>query len=301
MFKQLIPFLLLTLSMAAQDMPLTQVLLPNEGWEKVAEGYGHTDAAAVDAEGNFYFADVAKGTEIFKVSHNGEISTYAKGLEKISGMQFGPDGKLYCCQAGKVRQVISVDKTGSVKVLAKDVQPNDLVVTANGWIYVTETKTASIIIISPEGKFTRHKTKMVRPNGITLSVGQSFLNVSDHGSDKVWSYSINKDGSLSNEQSYMYLRTKAPMQVSKGDGMATDAYNRYYVTSEIGIQMYDPTGRMGGVILNPLGKPVNSIEFAGPELAYMYICGKDVIYRRKTKSKGIIPFNKPVAVLKFKK
>lgn len=301
MTKYIAPLFFLFSFARAQDMPLTQVLLTNEGWQKVADGYGHTDGAAVDSEGNFYFADVAKGTEIFKVTHDGKVSSYAKGLEKVSGMQFGSDGKLYCCQAGKVRQVVTVDTTGKIEVIAKNIQSNDLVVTEDGWVYVTETKTASIVIISPSNEVKRFKTKMVRPNGITLSVGQNFLNVSDHGSDKVWSYSIQKDGGLTNEQSYMYLRTRDKMLASKGDGMATDAYNRYYVTSDMGIQMYDPTGRMGGVILNPLGKPVNSIEFAGPERSYMYICGKDAIYRRKTRSIGILPFKASDKVLKFKK
>src|SRR4051794_4361744 len=51
----------------AGDMALSLVLIDGEGWEMVAGGYQFTDAPCADSDGNFYFSDVAKGTNIFKV------------------------------------------------------------------------------------------------------------------------------------------------------------------------------------------------------------------------------------------
>ena len=42
----------------AQDMPLTQVLIPGEQWELVAKGYQFTEGPAVDRQGNVFFVDV---------------------------------------------------------------------------------------------------------------------------------------------------------------------------------------------------------------------------------------------------
>lgn len=295
-------FALFFIQAFAQDMPLSQVLLDEGGqWELVTEGYGHTDAACVDAEGNFYFSDVAKGNTINKVDASGKVSVYAKDAERISGMQFGPNGILYACQGGSFKRIVKFDKEGKLSVLADKITPNDLVVTHSGWVYVTETKSRNIVAISPEGKVKRFKTSAVRPNGISLSTDQSLLAVSDHGGDKVYAYRVEENGDLTFEHPYMYLRTKTPMAVTKGDGMATDAYCRYYVTSDVGIQMYDPTGRMGGVILNPWGKAVNSVVFAGPEFNYMYICAKDAIYRRKTITTGLCFFKEPFKRKNFKK
>ena len=289
-------------NLLAQDMPLSQVLLPEGGeWELVADGYGHTDAACVDAQGNFYFSDVKSGNTINKIDSEGKVSVYAKNAERISGMQFGPANTLYACQGGSFKRIVKFSPKGDLSVLAENIIPNDLVVTHKGWVYVTETKTRKIVVISPEGKVKRFDTQAVRPNGISLSTDQGLLAVSDHGGDKVYAYKIENNGDLSNEQPYMYLRTKSPLAVAKGDGMATDSYCRYYVTSEVGIQMYDPTGRMGGVILNPWGKAVNSIVFAGPEFNYMYICAKDSIYRRKTNSTGLCFFKEPFKRKNFKK
>ena len=68
--------------------------------------------------------------------------------------------------------------------------------------------------------------------------------------------------------------------------MCTDLDGRYYVTSAVGLQMFDPTGRMGGVIASPSDKPIVSVAFAGPALRYLYVAAGDRIYRRKTKAKG---------------
>jgi len=286
----------------AQDMPLSQILLEDGGeWELVADGFGSTDAACVDSEGNFYFSDVKNGNTINMVNSTGKVTVYAKDLEKISGMQFGPNGILYACQGGSYKRILKIDKSGKVSVHAENITPNDLVTTHKGWVYVTETKTRKIVAISPKGEVQRFDTKAIRPNGISLSTDQSTLTVSDHGGDKVYAYKIEADGKLTNEQAYMYLRTRAPLSIAKGDGMATDAYCRYYVTSDVGIQMFDPTGRMGGVILNPWKKAVNSIVFAGPNLSYMYICAKDSIFRRKTKSEGLLFFKEPFKRKNFKK
>ena len=75
--------------------------------------------------------------------------------------------------------------------------------------------------------------------------------------------------------------------------MTTDAVGRYYVTTAVGLQMFDPTGRMGGVIAAPSEKPIVSVTFAGPELSYLYVAAGDKIFRRKTKTKGFVNYRRP--------
>ena len=91
----------------------------------------------------------------------------------------------------------------------------------------------------------------------------------------------------------MTMRLPAPDAPSKGDGMTSDAEGRYYVTSAVGIQMFDPTGRMGGVIAAPTDKPIVSVEFAGPDLSYLYVAAGEEIYRRKTQTHGVLSFKSP--------
>ncbi len=280
-------------------MPLTQVLIEGEDWEVVAEGYGFTDGLCTDAEGNLYFSDVKDGTAVYKVDLEGKVSEFIQDAAGISGLQWGADGKLYACVA-RGRIVVSFDKDGKMTQLADEVRPNDLVVTHDGNLYFTMTPTSEIRRIDPEGKMTVVSSgDVTKPNGISLSPDQGTLAVSDHGGKFVWAFRIKKDGTLDAAQPYMPMRTPvADPEVAKGDGMATDIHGRWYVTTAMGLQMFDPTGRMGGVIAKPQDANLVSVCFAGPDHAWLYVGCGDKVYRRKTKTKGALFFQAPRATEK---
>jgi enterochelin esterase family protein len=68
--------------------------------------------------------------------------------------------------------------------------------------------------------------------------------------------------------------------------MITDATGRPFITSHLGIQMFDATGRLGGIISKPSEKGIVSAAFAGADHSILYVCASDKIYRRKTLTKG---------------
>jgi enterochelin esterase family protein len=275
-------------------MPLSQVLVDGEGWQVVSGGHDFTDGLCSDAQGNLYFSDVRGGQVIYKIGLDGKVSDFIKDAAGVSGLQWGADGKLYACLS-RGRMLVRFGKDGKMETLAKEVRPNDLVVTFDGNVYFTQTPEKEIRRIDPEGKMTVvSKDVVTKPNGITLSPDQGTLAVSDHGGKFVWVFRIEADGSLVYPQNYMTMRTPlSDPDVAKGDGMATDADGRYYVTSAEGLQMYDPTGRMGGVIAKPQDAGLVSATFAGPGLAYLYVACGDKVYRRKTKTKGLLFFEQP--------
>src|SRR5262245_51185914 len=110
----------------AGDEALSKVLIEGEDWKEIGSGFGMTDGACGDADGNFYFSDLPKGV-IHKVTPDGKMSAWMEGGPKISGLKFGPDGRLYACTQGPKKQVIAISfSSKEITVLADDVQPNDL-------------------------------------------------------------------------------------------------------------------------------------------------------------------------------
>jgi enterochelin esterase family protein len=270
-------------------MALSLLLIEGEGWQLVSDGYQFTDAACADAEGNFYFSDVAKGTTINKITPDGKVSAFLEGTPKISGLKFGPDGRLYACAQAPKKQIVAFEiPSGKMAVLADGVQPNDLAVSHKGFVYFTETGKGQVTIIDPTGKLSNGPNGINKPNGITLSSDQGSLAVSEYGGTNVWLFRVEADGSLAHGERSMELRTPLGKSESAGDGMTTDTLGRYYVTSAVGIQMFDATGRLSGVIDRPQNKSTVSVAFAGPGLEYLYACSSDKIYRRKVKAKGVV-------------
>jgi enterochelin esterase family protein len=276
------------------DEALSKVLIDGEDWQLVAEGFGFTDGACSDADGNFYFMDLGKGTAIQKISSDGKVTDFITNAPKCSGLKFGPDGRLYACTQGPKKQLVAIEvPTGKLTVLADNVQPNDLVVSHKRYAYFTETGKGQVNIADAKGNVRVGATGINAPNGITLSPDQGTLAVSEYRGTNVWVYRVNADGSLDAGARYMELRTPVGKADSGGDGSTTDALGRYYVTSHLGIQMFDSTGRLGGVIAKPSSKGCVSIAFAGPDHEYLYACASDKIFRRKTRAKGVLFFKKP--------
>lgn len=278
----------------AGDEALSKILVDGEQWQLVAEGYGFTDGACSDAEGNFYFMDLGKGTAIQKITPDGKVSDFIPNAPKCSGLKFGPDGRLYACTQGPKKQLIAMDvPSGKVTVLADNVQPNDLVVSHKGYAYFTETGKGQVTIVDAKGTVRVGAGGINAPNGITLSPDQGTLAVSEYRGTNVWVYRVNADGSLDAGSRYMELRTPVGKPDSGGDGSTTDATGRYYVTSHLGIQVFDSTGRLGGGIAKPTSKGCVSVTFAGPRHEYLYACASDKIFRRKMKARGVLFFKAP--------
>jgi enterochelin esterase family protein len=270
-----------------------------------------------DAEGNFYFSDMkGDGVGIYKISPDGKKTKLSD--EGVSGLKFGPDGRLYACQGAKKR-LIAIDlKTNAIEELATDVQPNDLVVDSKGHIFFTETGKKQIVFVDAKTKEMRvvdetptvltfnGQAKMPigvnAPNGITLSPDQGTLAVSDYRGGNVWTFRVNADGTLDAKMPYMTMRLPIDPKgefkqaepppynsASGGDGMCSDEQGRYYVATTLGVQVFDPTGRLCGVITRPqLDKPLTSCTLSGEARAYLYVTNGDKIFRRKVQATGSI-------------
>lgn len=278
------------------DMTLLKLLIPGETWQPVVEGLGFADAPCVDAAGNFYFSDM-KAPAVYKIdAASGKQTEIAK--EAVSGLEFGPDGRLYGCQGAKSRVVAIDPATGAVQEVATGVTPNDLAVTGDGFVLITETKTGRVLRIDPKsGQATEAAAELNRPNGIVLSNDGGTLAVSDSGSDRVWTFRVNAGGMLDAQMPTMTLRQMIDPQgefkfnepppyvtASRGDGSAVDKAGRYYVTSGVGVQVFDPTGRQCGVLPKPIeAQPLTSCVLAGENRDYLYVTNGNTIFRRKVK------------------
>ncbi len=269
------------------DLALSGLLLPGRDWEMVVEDGKFVDAPCSDAEGNFYYSDLGAGTGLHKIAPDGTRSVFHAKAVGISGMKFGPDGRLYACH-NREKRVIAIDAKGDVEVLLTDIGCNDLVVSRQGLVYVTETGKKQVVLIEKAGKSRVVDVGINAPNGLALSPDGGTLAVSDYAGAAAWAFRVEADGALGGRMPVFPYRDFGPTVEGRGDGMACDTTGRWYVSSQTGIQVFDPNGRPIGLVLAPGAAAVTSCALSGKDLGWLYALSQGRIWRRPVNARGFV-------------
>jgi gluconolactonase len=282
---------------ANPKQPVMEVLAPGAGWTLVGEGYQFTEGPAANGAGELFFSDV-KANRIHKVGLDGKVSVFAEDTGGANGMMFGPDGRLYACQSGRKR-VVAYDRSGKEAVIADGLEPNDLAVSHEGRVYVTDPNHKQLWLIDKKGKRVVD-TGITFPNGVTLSPDQSLLLVADTRGRFVYSFQVQADGGLAYKQPYCHLHIPDAQLDSGADGLKVDAAGRLYVATHLGVQICDQAGRVVGIINRPPGRWLANIGFGGPNLDQLFATVTDKVWRRATRTRGVLSSQAPVTPPKVK-
>jgi gluconolactonase len=273
---------------AAQDLPLSQILIPGEEWELVADGYQFAEGPSADREGNLYFADY-NASIIYKVDHTTKkITTFSDNSYKTGGMMVGPDGLIYAAQVGGNR-IAAYTSDGIYHVLADGISVNDLVVAGDNSIWFTDPDGGRIWYISPDRLTVKPVAENLDPNGIILAHREGTVVVTDSEKPHLWAFRAELDGSLT-AGAPVFAPVRLPFETAKpgSDGMTVDTQDRVFVATALGIQVFDTENRFSGVIDTPIrGSGPSNLTFAGPNFDYLYVTMPYALYRLRTATTGV--------------
>jgi gluconolactonase len=261
----------------------------------ISKQFSFTEGASVDKKGNVFFTD-QPNNKIWEYSIDGKLSLFLDSAGRSNGMYFDKKGNLVTC-ADEHNQLWSISSDKKVTVLLKDLDghllngPNDIWIDAKGGIYMTDpyyqrdywTRTKSDldgqkVYYLPKGK----KQPIIvdanfkRPNGIVGTPDGKYLYVADIGGNKMYKYTIEKDGTLSNRQ----LFTE-----QGGDGITLDERGNLYISGN-GVTIYNPQGKKIGHI--PVPEPwTANLCFGGVNKDVLFITASKAIYILKMNVKGV--------------
>jgi gluconolactonase len=274
----------------ASRQPVMDVLVPGEGWTLVGEGYHFTEGPAANDRGELFFSD-GKANRIYRVS-GGTVTVFAESAGGPNGMAFGPDGRLYVAQSARQR-VVAYDRAGKEALVADGLEPNDLIVSHAGQVYVTDPNHKQLWLIDAKGNKRVVDTGLTFPNGLALTPDQSLLYVADTRGRFVYSFQVQPDGGLAQREAFCHLHVPDGQTDSGADGLEVDSSGRLYVATHLGVQLCDQAGRVIGIIARPPGRWLANLAFAGPNHDELYATVTDKVWRRRTKARGLLPSQVP--------
>jgi gluconolactonase len=192
---------------------------------------------------------------------------------------------------GKKRRVLASEYNGKPFNA-----PNDLVIDRDGGIYFTDPEYGapkpwpqtirSVYYIATSGKVTRLIGEdLPNPNGITLSPDEKTLYVFPTGDPKMLAFSVTSPGVIADRRVFCTLKLPTGRRSTGGaDGVTIDTRGNVYITSDLGVQIFDPAGKYLGVIEFP-EQPANC-DFGGPDMKTLYATCRTSLYAVKMEAQG---------------
>jgi len=285
------------LQAANNRLPLTDTGIVADGATPrlVAHNFSFTEGPATDKKGNIYFTD-QPNNKIWKYGIDGQLTLFMDSAGRSNGLCFDKKGHLLSC-ADEQNQLWSISIHKKVIVLINDLEgkklngPNDLWVAPRGNIYFTDpyyqrhwwTRTKpeidkeKVYVLKPGSKTPVGVVdSLQKPNGIVGTPDGKYLYVADIKGNKVYKYTINDDGSLSNAQLFVNMGS---------DGMTLDNKGNLYVTGK-GVTVFNSTGQQIEHIDIP-EKWTANVAFGGKHRNVLFITASEGVYVLEMKVKGV--------------
>jgi sugar lactone lactonase YvrE len=259
-------------------------------WEQVGDTYQSAVSPAMDRDGNVFFADPA-ASRIYKSDAARVVTVFKEYTGGARALRFGADGRLYASQPA-ARRLVSYGPAGDEKVVAQNIQADDLVLTKSGAIYIVDTAHQTVVHIGEKGqqRVVYASGEIMRPTALTLTPDQSMLLVADFMDRYQWSFQIAPDGSLVNGEPFQRLEMPEEGLFSGVRGLTVDTLGYMWATSAMGIQVCEQPGRCTNILNKPefTATPIADIAFGGPDRAWLYVTQGGKLFRRETKRTGVV-------------
>ena len=286
---------------AVQTSDIDSRIRPVGEVQTVGRGFAFTEGPAWDQRGTLYFTDIPNAT-IHALKTDGKISAFTEDSKHSNGLLVAADGRLLGCQMDG--RVVAYDVgSDEVTVLADSYQgnrfnaPNDLVIDSEGGIYFTDPlfrapkplpqEVQAVYYIAASGVVSRVTGDLAAPNGIALSPDGKRLYVAPSHQAEMLVYDVQGPGKISNGRTLCRLTQPDGKDNTGGDGMAVDVKGNLYITTNLGVEIFSPSGMSIGLVAFP-EQPAN-VTFGGPKGTTMYVTARTGLYRVEMPIAGLKP------------
>lgn len=283
---------------AADDNHSIPGIGPKGKVTKVHGDFKFTEGPAADKNGVVYFSDIP-ASRVYRLESDDQVSVFREPSNHTNGSMFNAEGELVSCEMDGQVVVVSADGK-QVRPLAAMYQgqrfnaPNDLVIDRADGVYFTDPHfqapnplpqgVTAVYYVGGGGLVKRLIDDLKAPNGVILSVDEKTLYVVPSGQAEVMAYPVESPGKIGQGKVFCRLKQPEGKDSSGGDGLTIDTKGNLYITTGLGIQVFDRDGKHLGIIEVP-EQPANC-TFGGKDFQTLYITARTSLYRAEMEAKG---------------
>jgi gluconolactonase len=245
------------------------VIAAGQRWKFLWQAAGNNgDGIVATKDGGLLIAQ-NDNSEIVKLDKNGNATVVYTNTHTGGALSINAKGTIFAVERGlnprieelAPRRHVLADRYEGDTLDCLGGIMNDLTADRKGGVYFTM---GGLNYVSPKGVVTKYGENHPT-NGVILSPDEKKLYVTNGPSVAV--FDVQPDGSLTNQREFAKL-----LPGTFGDGSATDADGRIYVSSNPGVQVFAPDGKYLGLIPSP--RDEISLSFGGPDRKTLFILAR---------------------------
>ncbi len=261
------------------------IILPDEKWQMVAQGWHDARGPACNASGEVFFVD-APDNKIYRIDRDGKVNVFLSDAGQASSLSFGPEGRLYAVSSTTGR-IMGYDPSGKGSLVVDGIRGRYILATPGGGLYVTgdgdKPGDPSVVWFVKDGKKTLVDSGLKRATGLAYRPDQWLLSVADGHSKWVYSYQINADGTLTNKERFFWLHVPDWEDDAGAESVCYAKEGQMFVATRWGIQVCADDGPTQVILPVPDRSRVIGVCLGGRDLDTLFAFCGDKIWKRKVK------------------
>lgn len=265
---------------------------------KVHGNLQFTEGPAWDGHGHLYFSDIP-ANRIYRLEDDGKLSVFLEPSNHCNGLMLNAAGRLFACEMDG--RIVAIDPSTKERTVLADGYhgkrfnaPNDLVLDSAGGVYISDPhfrapdplpqKVQAVYYRAANGTVTRLIDDLPAPNGVILSPDEQTLYVIPSGQKEMMAYPVASPGHIGQGHVFCTLAQPKGVDNGGGDGLTLDTKGNLYITSRLGIQVFNPRGKQLGIIAFP-EQPAN-VTFGGADRKTLYATARTSLYAAPMEAVG---------------
>ena len=286
-------------------------LVESDDLETLADGFQFTEGPLWLPDGSILIQDI-KSEKTHRIRADRSVEVLREDTQAANGQTFAADGRIIFCEQNG-RRMSSMAADGSdVRTLFENWRgmrlnsPNDVVCRRDGQVYFTDPAYGvkpGEKVLSFQGVFRWNPAEagdealhllvddFEKPNGLAFSPDERTLYVNDTGRYHVRAFEVGPEGDLLDAPGRVFANL-VPGEPGGPDGLKVDHAGRVYVAVALGIWVFEPDGRLLGILATP--KRPSNLTWADADGRGLVITAVDAVHYARFKEPGILPRFTPV-------
>ncbi|HWA98937.1 MAG TPA: RICIN domain-containing protein [Pirellulales bacterium] len=270
-----------------------EIILPNEDWKVVADGFKSTRGPACNARGEVFFADTSNN-KIHRINLDGSVSVFVDDAAQAHCLTVGVDGTLFTISE-KSGKLMRYDSPGTGTVMMEQIVGHSIVARPDGSLYVTtngeKPNAPGEVWLIKDGQRTLVDRGIKFATGMAYRPDQWLLSVVEGHSKWVYSYQINADGTLANKERFFHLHVADWDDDAGGESVCYSLEGRQFVATRSGVQISADDGPTQVILPVPDRSRVIGVALGGPDKDTLFAFCGNKIWKRKVQQHAMGAFS----------